>query len=400
MQWTRGPDPENKPSGRIGHVAAAMQMERAGVVYIQGGKNVTNFFSDLWRFNVTASAWEEIGPDGFLPEERIYHTASLSDEFSTFAIYGGMGVVGGSRTVFEDIAIFDMKESTWRDVQTEGETPGPRHSHVAITDNTGKCFIHAGFDASYAPLGDLWSIMFNIEVPQWSRITPVGTSFPLARGHHSSAFDQSTATIYIFGGYQTRTLNDVWTYSLQDNSWTEEVPSYGRTPDDRQGHVSWVDPTNHTFYVHGGTFYNGFEFGDTWAFQNKGKVRKPTGKWSVMGDGCEKRGKCIQTVNYPNTHTNEACNVTIDGALELYVVGFDTEQGQDILRIGPIFYSGPMVGGDVPLNGWYTENMGWLPDNNTANGYGWKICANSVVQEPDLEGDLQTAAQVRPPVFV
>merc|ERR1712194_272 len=121
----------------------------------------------------------------------------------------------------------------------------------------------------------------------------IGTSRPAARAHHSGAFDPSTRSLYIFGGdgdaEKGDGLNDLWTFSLKDNSWTEIQRPFGTAPDDRVGHVSWVDPTNHTFYVHGGRFVGAgsldvkYEYSDTWAIQPTRKMRIPIGNWTITG---------------------------------------------------------------------------------------------------------------------
>lgn len=84
----------------------------------------------------------------------------------------------------------------------------------------------------------------------WEKLSPSG-SLPPGRLYSEAMWSKAMDGFYIFAGYGTDNLNDIWFYSRQANSWTELSPS-GTLPSVRSGPVGvWSDSAD-GFYMFSG----------------------------------------------------------------------------------------------------------------------------------------------------
>ena len=82
----------------------------------------------------------------------------------------------------------------------------------------------------------------------WSQPTPGGP--PAARYEHSAVFDSAAKKMYVFGGNDVGSRNDLWVYDVTLNTWTPLTP--GGPPSGRYGHSATFDPAAKKMYVFGG----------------------------------------------------------------------------------------------------------------------------------------------------
>jgi len=108
--------------------------------------------------------------------------------------------------------------------------------------------------------------------PTWSNITAAGT-LPLARVLHASAYDATTNTLMIFGGFDcvSTYFNDIWILSNANNvsgqpTWTLLQPA-GQPPSIRESSTAIYDPTSNSLIVYGGDS-GGAPVGDIWILSN------------------------------------------------------------------------------------------------------------------------------------
>ncbi|MBC8205054.1 MAG: hypothetical protein H8E87_06055, partial [FCB group bacterium] len=100
----------------------------------------------------------------------------------------------------------------------------------------------------------------------WNELQITG-SLPYSRGWHTAIYDSQNERMIIFGGWSGvvyNSLNDVWSYNIAANTWTQISTTGGPTPN-RAGHVAIYDNIRHRMVVFAGgnwwtTWYN-----DTWA---------------------------------------------------------------------------------------------------------------------------------------
>ena len=96
----------------------------------------------------------------------------------------------------------------------------------------------------------------------YSLATPAGVK-PSARVDGTIAYDTVSRRLFLFGGQDVTTRNDLWAYSLDDQRWEELQPS-GVRPPARFGHVLIVDPVRRRLIMFGGQASS--FFADVWAY--------------------------------------------------------------------------------------------------------------------------------------
>lgn len=106
----------------------------------------------------------------------------------------------------------------------------------------------------------------------YTKVTPVGPA-PTARIDGTIAYDADAGDLYVFGGQDNQTLNDLWRFSLAQKTWSLVEPG-DRTPLARLGHTLLFDAKRRRLVMFGGQG-RGF-FSDVWAFDIATK------KWSQL----------------------------------------------------------------------------------------------------------------------
>ena len=93
--------------------------------------------------------------------------------------------------------------------------------------------------------------------------TPEGAK-PTARVDGTIAYDAASRQLFLFGGQDSSSRNDLWAYSAASGRWEELQPA-GAKPPARFGHTLIVDPARRRLIVFGGQAGTGF-FSDVWAY--------------------------------------------------------------------------------------------------------------------------------------
>lgn len=101
--------------------------------------------------------------------------------------------------------------------------------------------------------------------PQEWRFDQLGTSGtrPPGRSDGVIAYDPVASELYLFGGTGASTYNDLWAYSITNDSW-REISTQGEKPAPRLGHTLHYDPARRRLILFGGQA-SGF-FNDVWSF--------------------------------------------------------------------------------------------------------------------------------------
>ncbi|MFC2100962.1 kelch repeat-containing protein, partial [Bacteroidota bacterium] len=99
-----------------------------------------------------------------------------------------------------------------------------------------------------------------------NELQPQGT-LPNSRTDHSAIYDMQNKRMVIFGGWSSvvyNSLNDVWSYNIAANTWTQ-ISTSGGSPSNRAGHVAIYDNTRHRMVVFAGSNWWQAWYNDTWA---------------------------------------------------------------------------------------------------------------------------------------
>ncbi|MDX2180917.1 MAG: kelch repeat-containing protein, partial [Bryobacteraceae bacterium] len=140
------------------------------------------------------------------------------------------------------------------------------------TPPTGRVDGTIGYDPSGASLylfggqdnaarNDLW--VYSLRESRWREITTGGAK-PAPRWGHTLAVDPVRRRLIVFGGQASGFFSDVWAFDISAGTWTELAPN-DRGPSRRYGHSGVYDPRGDRLVISHG-FTNAGRFDDTWSF--------------------------------------------------------------------------------------------------------------------------------------
>jgi uncharacterized protein (TIGR03437 family) len=130
---------------------------------------------------------------------------------------------------------------------------------IAYDDRDRRVYLFGGRDTTTR--NDLWS--YSIEERTWTQLRPSGTA-PAARFGHSLLFDPQRRRLILFGGQASGFFNDTWAYEVETNRWIMLAGSRN-APNERYGHSAIYDSTRARMVISHG-FTDEGRFDDTWAF--------------------------------------------------------------------------------------------------------------------------------------
>nr|CAB3462259.1 unnamed protein product [Digitaria exilis] len=180
-------------------------------VILVGGK--TEPASDrlsVWIFNAETELWSLLEAKGDIPAARSGHTVIRAG--ATLILFGGEDTKGKKR---HDLHMFDLKSSTWLQLNYKGAGPSPRSNHVAALYDDRILLIFGGHSKSKT-LNDLYSLDFETMV--WSRVK--------THGHHPSPRAGCSGALcgtkwYIAGGASKKKRHvETWVFDILDSKWS------------------------------------------------------------------------------------------------------------------------------------------------------------------------------------
>jgi hypothetical protein len=199
--------------------------------------------NDIWEYDLVDKKWARLVTTGGSMVGRAYSTLVYDSVNNALLLFGGANSAG---TNLNDLWKLTLSNNTWTQLSPTGGPPAIRQGHAACYDAPSQCmYVLAGQGASY--LNDVWR--YSIQNNTWTQMTVFGSA-PSIRGYF--AFGVSPAReIYLFGGYDgTTTYNQLYKYSIPGNSWTTLSPP--SSPPTRRGGPLVYNPTNNCFYMQGG----------------------------------------------------------------------------------------------------------------------------------------------------
>jgi PKD repeat protein len=257
------PSPTNEPPASY---EACEWTDANGDFWLYGGlTSAVSQRSDLWRYSPVANEWTWMRGPGVLNSPGSYGTqgipsptneppgkswgmASWVDLNNNLWMFGGMS--GGS---FSDLWKYDVSANEWTWMK------GPSTMNQA---------------GVYGTQG-----------------VPSPANNPGGRWECAAAWTDLSGDLWLFGGYNGSTYNDLWRYSTGTNEWTwmkgsslpgqsatygtKGVEAPGNTPGSRMAYSHWVDGTGNLWlfggYDGGANFFN-----DMWKFNPS------TNNWTWM----------------------------------------------------------------------------------------------------------------------
>ena len=243
-------------------------------------------FPEMWTYHVNSGQWKSVDGQHLGDPFAVRRSSALvvtvpeagHPQKKTFYAFGGVGntlpkfptTSGGLRN---DVAVFNQS-SGWSLVTTLGEEPAPRGwSAGAYDPASNSILIFGGYRLGadqgpdtpggelFGPTNfenDLWSL--SLDTLTWTQLEPEGPR-PSPRDNVAAFFDTVHGGLVTFGGQGFDALaNDLWFYSVADNTWTPVALAPGSpVPPPRVGAIYFVRETATAFelYLHSGSTSDG-----------------------------------------------------------------------------------------------------------------------------------------------
>ena len=303
-----------------------------------GGRNSAPL-GDVYKFDVNTRTWNPVTIGGNRPSGRFGHRMAALDSTSLL-IFGGHN----GTSVLNDTWIFDSSDNSWHELTTLSTMPAARALYaMERAKGTDAVVLFGGNDNTIQPLSDTWVFNINntdIYQSSWTLCHPA--SNPSARDRTCMGSGTNGA-VYLFGGNNgSNPVNEIWSYNVGNNTWTNHNPSDG-APSVRQDAAMFYDVSNERFAIFGGQDEFDGCLNDIWYYYTV------TNKWNgsfvtALSTPAARSGHCL-------TYIPSAGKALLFGGL-----GASAEDYQDTLYF---FYrsSGVFTSGYLEAN--YSSTLQW-----------------------------------------
>lgn len=233
-------------SGGPGGRSTAAGVVAGGKLVIYGGNMSEDGGSydsqkDVWSLDFATGTWEELSP-GSGPGKRIFHAAAVSADGSTMYVYGGGDDGAFTGPFFGDLWALDLQDPSWTEVDDGGGNRVPDYriwANLAVQPD-GKLLLWAGHDdQALGNRNDLWT--YDLAGGGWEQLVEGDVynapangfcDFPAdfvvadlavpERRDAGAAAITGDGELFVFGGKtDCGIINDVWSWSVQGQAWTE-----------------------------------------------------------------------------------------------------------------------------------------------------------------------------------
>ena len=187
----------------------------------------------------------------------------------------------------------EVAAQTWVNLTPgAGTAPSARRNASAILDPTeNRMVIFGGTTAgSASTLNDVWG--FDFDTNSWINLTPAaGPPAPAPRLFPASIYDPFAHQMITWSGQAFGVFfNDVWAFDLATNSWSQFSPS-GGPPNVRYGVGYTFDPVARDLVTFAG-FTNMGRFSDVWRFNDQADT------WTNVSPGSGPGERCLHAACY------------------------------------------------------------------------------------------------------
>jgi len=266
---TKGiPAPNNNPGYRL--FSFCTWTDLAGNFWLFGGKSMTGYTNDLWKYQPQINQWAwmkganfpndtgsygQIGiPDSLNnPPPRMETSCTWVDDDGNLWLFGGMSATGA----YNDLWKYDVLTNNWtwmkgsklknqagtygtKGIPAPSNSPGGRAVHAHWKDSKGNFLLFGGFSNATNYFNDLWK--YNVATNNWVWMSgnnqsnapglcggmcdTSATNIPCARANSNLCWVGECGDIYGYGGKTSPAgngtygvLGDMWNYSLNTQNW-------------------------------------------------------------------------------------------------------------------------------------------------------------------------------------
>ncbi|MFW9995474.1 MAG: Kelch repeat-containing protein [Candidatus Odinarchaeota archaeon] len=248
-------NPTSKPSGRMEHSMVYDSVNQQVILF--GG-----WSDETWLFNPQSQQWTEVTSASAIHPSARHSAGMYFDPVNEKAVlFGGFLENEDSAA---DMWIFDPADNTWTEV-TPSSKPAGRYGHSMVYDSVNQRGLLFGGRVTGLQ-SDTWA--YDYSTNSWSSLYTA--SKPVKRYWHDAVFDSNKETMVIFGGDDEgpgRSRNDIWTFNVQDDQWTELSPENKPIP--RMSPAMAYDSLNQRIILFGGLGNDYSDsYNDLWAYDS------------------------------------------------------------------------------------------------------------------------------------
>jgi len=178
------------PLGRQAHTTVYTQRK---TMLVFGGRGASQFFNDLWEFNLVSDTWKKIEPKGALPEVRAFDSSVLIS--NQWYIFGGLKSHGGYTFYLNSVLQYNVETNTWLPNVDEPYAPSPRAQFATVVIDNAMVAV-GGYDIQY--LHDVVLLDFKSSPPAWQPVIESGKFPDLGIEAHTTVVLGND--IYVYGG--------------------------------------------------------------------------------------------------------------------------------------------------------------------------------------------------------
>lgn len=177
----------------------------AEAMFLFGGASFTGASADLHRYDPSAGAWVAVDASGPVP--RYDGALFPSAEGDALYLFGGSyGAMGAA--FYADLWRFDPSTGAWQEIVLPDGPVGRRTPWIVQDPAHAGLYVGFGYDGTMSPLGDLFYL--DLDARAWTEVT-IPFEGPGPRGFALAMPGGSGALAALVGGYGTRRpVADAW----------------------------------------------------------------------------------------------------------------------------------------------------------------------------------------------
>ncbi len=240
------------------------------LVLLQGGMDKNDVASsggvagDLWSLNMSTYQWKEVYKPDWANTTR--HRTDQA-----FAFHNGSGklvMFGGSQDLDWNgnptdldinTSVIDPVTGTWTKMSPTDHPSARTGASMVYAESSKELLLFGGRSKTGSYLDDLWS--YNLTADSWTQV--LSSSGPSARAHYSMVYDPLRDLVLVFGGEgPAGRLNDTMYFSVKYRTWTQLGTEDAPSP--RSGAVMFQDTVRDRYVLFGG--FDGAYKCDTWVY--------------------------------------------------------------------------------------------------------------------------------------
>lgn len=217
---------------RFGHTLVC---DRRGSLWMFGGYSLSHgALNDIRQFDTKNNTWLQVTvdfiPEDKMPEGRYFHAAELIPSKQAIFIHGGLAGPNKNQSdnVLDDFWRFSVQSQRWELIEVKGNstTPPPLAGHtLTLIKESDKEYLIllGGLSFNHGLHTEVW--IFNVTDSTWKQLQVKGAK-PTALFGHSTVYHATNQVLYVFGGYQyesnkTIISNKLYALDYFRMQWTE-----------------------------------------------------------------------------------------------------------------------------------------------------------------------------------